>query len=94
MRIKRLRLVFIGLVFGWPVFGIVAFQAGARLPFIMIWFLAVIVMGQVLWWTRCPRCEGFFFSRLFFFVALIEMFRRRCCQCGLDIRQLRRGAEG
>ena len=88
-QIRRLRRIFIILVFGWPIFGVLAFEAGIPLGLILMWHLMVVVMWQVLWWTRCPRCDGFFFSRImFFFFAVISIFRRRCCNCGLDIRPL------
>lgn len=91
-RIKYLRVAVIALVLAWPAVGIVAFEIG--LPLFAV-FLVCGVCWTMLWavliWSRCPRCERFFFPSVtpFLFPA-IAMFRRRCCECGLDIRQLKR----
>lgn len=92
-RVKYLRLIFIILILGWPIFGIVAFESGISFGLTAMWVFGAMAVWLTLLFTRCPRCQGYFYPRVTFFILpAIGMFRRRCSECGLDIRQLKRSA--
>jgi hypothetical protein len=90
-RIKYLRLAFIAFTLSWPVVGVLAFEMHLPLLGVMaVWGTGGLALWMMLMWSRCPRCEAFFYSRMMFLVPAVWVFRRRCSECGLDIRQLKR----
>ena len=89
-RIKRLRWALIAWFFGWPVVGVVTFEIGFPLfAVFIVWCLVGLGLWNVLIWSRCPRCDGYFYAPALF-ITIMWVFRRKCSACGLDIRQLKR----
>jgi hypothetical protein len=90
-RIMYLKRAFIAFVLGWPVIGMLAIEMGLPLLSVMaVWGLGGLALWMILMWSRCPRCDDLFFDGVrFLFLPGIEMFRRRCSHCALDMRQLR-----
>jgi hypothetical protein len=90
-RIKYLRRALIAWFLGWPVAGVLSFEMGIPVfAVFVVWCAIGFALWNLLIWSRCPRCDEFFYPGIVFFVSIFWVFRRRCSQCGLDIRQLNR----
>src|SRR2546428_5006234 len=79
LRLRRRRwLVWIVLAIGFV--GVV--ESRSFFPAVLLWLLVPNIVWYVLWWSRCPRCDQFFFTGF----VWSPLLRRRCQSCGLRLR--------
>ena len=80
-RIRRRRWLFwVVLAIGFA--GVVASRS--FFPAVLLWLFVPNIAWYVLWWSRCPRCDRFFFTGF----VWSPLFRRRCQGCGLRLHGL------
>jgi hypothetical protein len=78
-RIRRWRwLLLVVVLLG----GVVVVLSRSLVPAMLLWLLAPNIVWFILTWSRCPRCDEFFFTGF----ALSPLFGRRCQNCGLKLR--------
>jgi hypothetical protein len=96
-RIRRKRILIFAMLAIWLPFGV--FILAINLPiFLFAYMAALAVVYHLLYFSKCPRCNNYFFYRyrskgsivdtlnLLFGGGYHKTFSSRCLNCGLNLR--------
>lgn len=99
-KIRRKRIIIFAMFVMWLPFGV--FILAINLPiFLFVYMAALAVVSELLYFSKCPRCNNYFFYRfkpgsigdtgnpklnLLFGGGYQNTFSSRCLNCGLNLR--------